>query len=888
MFFRKAYKSFVIKNTLVVILVSLSFLLSSSVFAAVNFVTKWGSNGSGNGQFNLPMGVVVDSSGKVYVGEYGNSRIQKFDANGNFDSIFISANISDPRDMAFTNDGTEFYVADTAYHQIRIFNSSGTYLRSKTGFNGPMAIAFDSSGNWYVADYYSNTVKKYNSSDNFVTSWSVTGPRGLDIDSNDYIYVTSGNTVKKYNTSGSLQTSWGSSGSGDGQFSSPEGLAVDNYNNVYVVDGGNSRVQKFNSSGTFLDKWGSSGSGDGQFTTPYCIAVNGEGLIYTTEYVGYRTQKFSDDTLVTNASPNVPSSLGGSSLVNGSATGDTTPTLTFTLSDSDSGDTVKYKIQIDDTSNFSSPVVDYTSALAAQGSLSFTVGQAAASGSYTTGSEGQTLTDASYYWRVLATDNSSDSSSYSTANSGSIAFKVDTTNPTTPGTPSTTSPTSDTTPSWTWTASTDAGGLHPTTPYSLQWSMDNTFSTGVQNTTVSTNSFTHSTELSEGTWYFKVKAVDTLSQESAFSSAGSVVIDTSESAISNIQTNPTNSQVEITWATNEQASSRVSYGLTSSIGSQTPQINTSPRVTDHSVTITGLKSCTRYYYKVTSIDASSNTANSSVSSFSTAGCTASSIVGGSESAITTSGGTFDLSLNNSTATITAPNSFYSENATMQINKLNTSSAPTAPSGKGMVDDNFFDLIAITDSNDVISSFDENVTFTVEYTSSIEQNFDETTLDVYKYQDGSWVAKECTLDTSANTLTCTLPSFSVYGVFGVPTQSSSSSSSSSQSSNKTPATKPYLNIVSIGQVSYSKDELYYFLSPIDNSSQIQIKGEGHPDKIVRIFINDEKPIEITVGSDGWWDYILHNPETGKEYKFDVYSKNRDGDKTKVFNFYITAK
>ncbi|PIR96221.1 MAG: hypothetical protein COT92_02270, partial [Candidatus Doudnabacteria bacterium CG10_big_fil_rev_8_21_14_0_10_42_18] len=130
-----------------------------------------------------------------------------------------------------------------------------------------------------------------------------------------------------------------------------------------------------------------------------------------------------------NSSPDAPSSLGGASLVDGSWTTDTTPTLSFTLSDSDGADTVLYNILIDDSSNFSSPVVNYTSALQAQGSASFTVGQAAGSGSYSVGSVSQTLSDASYYWRVSATDGSGANSATSTANSGSIAFKIDTTDP---------------------------------------------------------------------------------------------------------------------------------------------------------------------------------------------------------------------------------------------------------------------------------------------------------------------------------------------------------------------------------------------------------------------------------------------------------------------------
>lgn len=224
-----------------------------------------------------------------------------------------------------------------------------------------------------------------------------------------------------------------------------------------------------------------------------------------------------------NSNPNAPTSLGGH--VTGAFTLDTTPTFTFTLSDADAADTVKYKIQIDDSSDFGSAVVDYTSALAAQGSTSFTVGQAAGSGSYTTGASGQTLSDGSYYWRVKTIDDDAAESSYSTANSGSVALQVDATAPSVPGTPTTGSAATDTTPTWSWSASTDAGAGLSSTPYTLQWSQSSDFTSGVSSTTATTNSFTHSATLADGTWYFRVKASDDVGNESGYSTAGSTTID---------------------------------------------------------------------------------------------------------------------------------------------------------------------------------------------------------------------------------------------------------------------------------------------------------------------------------------------------------------------------
>ena len=48
-----------------------------------NYVTSWGTLGSGNGNFKSPAGIAV-SGNYVYVADMGNYRIQKFDLNGSY------------------------------------------------------------------------------------------------------------------------------------------------------------------------------------------------------------------------------------------------------------------------------------------------------------------------------------------------------------------------------------------------------------------------------------------------------------------------------------------------------------------------------------------------------------------------------------------------------------------------------------------------------------------------------------------------------------------------------------------------------------------------------------------------------------------------------------
>jgi hypothetical protein len=49
-----------------------------------NYLTQWGGYGSGNGQFDEPVGIAVDSGNNVYVVDTGNCRVEKFDSSGGY------------------------------------------------------------------------------------------------------------------------------------------------------------------------------------------------------------------------------------------------------------------------------------------------------------------------------------------------------------------------------------------------------------------------------------------------------------------------------------------------------------------------------------------------------------------------------------------------------------------------------------------------------------------------------------------------------------------------------------------------------------------------------------------------------------------------------------
>ncbi|MBK7869987.1 MAG: 6-bladed beta-propeller [Saprospiraceae bacterium] len=278
-----------------------------------DFISTWGSFGSNDGQFNFPTGVAVDNIGNVYVADFINFRIQKFDNNGNFLlkwGSFGSGNgqFINPIDIITDNNGS-IYVVDFGSSYIQKFDNNGISLFRFGSFgigNGqflyPTSIAVDNAGNIFVADSGNHRIQKFDSNGNFLLKWGTQGtgngqfdePYGIAVDALGNVYVSEqlNNRVQKFDNNGNYITQWGMLGNGNGQFSAPAGIVVDMQNNIYVADFGNSRIQQFDSNGNYLGLWGSIGSGNGQFTGVIDIAIDHNNNFYTVESNNNRVQKF--------------------------------------------------------------------------------------------------------------------------------------------------------------------------------------------------------------------------------------------------------------------------------------------------------------------------------------------------------------------------------------------------------------------------------------------------------------------------------------------------------------------------------------------------------------------------------------------------------------------
>ena len=125
---------------------------------------------------------------------------------------------------------------------------------------------------------------------------SFLSPQHLAFDSENNLYVTDlGNArIQKFDSNGNFLSEWGSMGSEPSQFGHPSGIAISN-EFVFVVDNRNHNVQKFDLDGNFITKWGSYGNDNGSFKSPRGITISDDEFIFVVDSGNARIQKFTFD-----------------------------------------------------------------------------------------------------------------------------------------------------------------------------------------------------------------------------------------------------------------------------------------------------------------------------------------------------------------------------------------------------------------------------------------------------------------------------------------------------------------------------------------------------------------------------------------------------------------
>jgi sugar lactone lactonase YvrE len=145
--------------------------------AAGKFLMSWGSAGGDNGEFMDPHALAMDSQGRLFVGDRGNSRIQIFDQQGAYLATWTqfgrpSGLFIDQNDMLYSADSESNAARNGGYTRgIRIGSAKTGFVTAfipdpepdpdNSGTSGAEGIAVDAQGNIFGAEVGPRTVKKY-------------------------------------------------------------------------------------------------------------------------------------------------------------------------------------------------------------------------------------------------------------------------------------------------------------------------------------------------------------------------------------------------------------------------------------------------------------------------------------------------------------------------------------------------------------------------------------------------------------------------------------------------------------------------------------------------------------------------------------------------------
>ena len=266
---------------------------------------------------SLPTHAIMDNGLLIVLDSH--SRILKYNSILNNTNLFTEHGnyrnaagvVSNAQSVCVDQKTGKVYVSDSFNHRIQVFSKDGAFLSSMGGIGGPYGygtalnyfwypkqLAFDKYSSLYVADFGNGRgVKKYAAGPSFIVAAAVAQPWGVAVDDSGYLYVSDWSTDSiKVFFNGMQVRSWGGSGSSSGKFNKPCDLKIGSYKGtkaLYVADCGNNRIQIFSLSGSYLGELGTpqtnplqyydTAKAEGSMLLPYGIAIDARGNIVVSD-----------------------------------------------------------------------------------------------------------------------------------------------------------------------------------------------------------------------------------------------------------------------------------------------------------------------------------------------------------------------------------------------------------------------------------------------------------------------------------------------------------------------------------------------------------------------------------------------------------------------------
>ena len=217
----------------------------------------------GEGLFAHPHGLRIDPDDNIWTTDDGNHLVLKLDPSGNVLLVLGRINtgaeanwlFNKPADVAFAKNG-DIYVAD-GYGNSRIvkFDRDGNYIKTwgKYGkgsgeFNLPHSVAVDKEGRVYVGDRENQRIQIFDAEGNFIKQWTDVGyPYGLVITPDQHVWMVDGgyDRIVELDQDGKILGAFGEPGHKTGQMAWAHFMAIGGDQTIYVADVLNWRFQVF-------------------------------------------------------------------------------------------------------------------------------------------------------------------------------------------------------------------------------------------------------------------------------------------------------------------------------------------------------------------------------------------------------------------------------------------------------------------------------------------------------------------------------------------------------------------------------------------------------------------------------------------------------------------